>query len=194
MKVTLRAKRRYQRVRQARHQFRYTFKTFRHTRATRRSLAAMVQRMVVQSRRYALHAQAIRRDEYKIVIHGWPDAVQVTVAVHGLSFLVMQHADFCDFLLWPDCMPGRKHGQWRCFDPGCLEPGPYHRLEDLLFNHLAEPFLAFLAKVPEQAQLMLYDMEGMHHACVEAIKPVKRLDRPEHPVVCWPLPAGAVPL
>lgn len=70
MKVTQRAKRRYQRVRQARHQFRYTFKTFRHTRATRRSLAAMVQRMVDQSLRYTLQAHKSRRDEYKIVIDG----------------------------------------------------------------------------------------------------------------------------
>ena len=197
MKVTQRAKRRYQQIRQARRQFRHTFKPFRHTRATRRALAAMVQRMVDQSRRYALHAQPTRRDEYKIVIDGWPDAVQVTVGVHSLSFLVMQRVDFCDFLLWPDCVPRRKHGQWRCFDPGCLEPVAYQRLEDLLFNHLAEPLLAFLAKVPEQAQLMLYDIEGMHHACVEAIKPVKPVKRwtqAEHPVVCWPLPAGAVPL
>lgn len=191
MKVTQRAKWRYQQVRQARRQIRYKFKPFKHTRVTRRALAAMVQRVVDQSQRYTLRAHKTRQDEYKIVINGWPDAVQVTVGVHSLSFLVMQHADFCDFLLWPDCMPRRKHGQWRCFDTGCLASGPYHRLEDLLFNHLAEPFLEFLTKVPEQAQLMLYDMEGIHHACVEAVKPLKRLDRPEHPVVCWPLPAGS---
>lgn len=188
MKVSHHAKRRYQLARQARRQCRYMFKPFRHTRATRRALAAMVQRMVDQSGRYALHAQQTRRDEYKVVIYGWPDEVQVTVGVHSLSFWVMQHADFGDCLLWPDCMPRRKHGQWRCFDRGCLTPGPYLRLEDLLFNHLAEPFLSYLAKVPEQAQLMLYNLKGMHHACIEAVKPVKQFNQPAHSAVCWPLP------
>ncbi len=188
MKVTQRAKRRYQRIRQARRQFRYTFKTFRHTRATRRSLAAMVQRMVVQSRRYALHAQAIRRDEYKIVIHGWPDAVHVTVGVYGLSFLIIKSPAVWDYLLWPDCMPLRKHGLWRCFAPRYLKSSVYQRLEDLLFNYLAEPFLAYLAEVPEQAQLMIYDIEGKHYACVEEINPVMCLDQTDQPIVCWPLP------
>ncbi|WP_291931134.1 hypothetical protein [Limnohabitans sp.] len=191
MKVIQRAKWRYQRVRHARRQIRCSFKVFRHTRATRRALAAMVLRMVDQSLRYPLNAQRARRDEFKVVIDGWPDAVQVIVGVHGLSVMVVQQADFWDFLLWPDCMPWRKHGQWRCFDPGCLASGPYRRLEDLLFEHLAVPFLAFLADVPEQAQLVLCSIEGIQHACVEELQAVNRLERPAQRVICWHLPPGA---
>lgn len=191
MKVTQRAKRRYQQIRQARRQIRYTFKLFRHTRATRRALAAMVQRMVDQSRRYDLHAHKTRWDQYKIMIDGWPDAAQVIVGVNGLSFQVIQPPDLWDYLQWLDCWPQRKHGQWRCYDASCLEPGPYLQLEDLLFNHLAEPFLAYLAKVPEQAKLILSRLEGSHTTWVEVMKSDESMDLPGHSVVCWPLPSGA---
>lgn len=191
MKVAQRAKHRYLLARLSRNPFRQPFKPFRHTRATRRALLIMVQRMVDQSLRYSLQAYKSEADAFKLVINGWPDVVQVRVDVRSLSVMVALESVGCDFLLWPDFWPVRKHGLWRCFDGGCLDHRIYTHLEDLLFDHLAVPFLDMLAAVPEGAQLRLCNLDGSHHASIESSMSVKRVNHLECREVRWPLPAGA---
>jgi len=184
-----RLKRRYQLARTNRHGvFLRKYKPLKHTRATRHALAVMVQRMVNQSQRYSLRAYKTRFDEYKIVIEGWPDVVNITVGVYGLSFMAGHWPDFCDFLIFPGCGPCRKNGYWHT-SSGISKTLLYKRLEDLLFDKLAQPFLEYLDGVPEKAQLVLcrYENDCTNSQIIELDE---KLDGNIQALLSWPLPRG----
>lgn len=164
------------------------YKRFNHTRATRLALAVMVQRMVNQSQRYSLRAYKTRFDQYKIVIEGWPDVVNINVCVHSLFFMVGHSDDFYDSLIFPGCGPCRKNGRWHTRS-GISKTLLYKRLEDLLFDKLAQPFLEYIDGVPEKAQLILCRYAN-DHTWSQIIELDLKFDGDIQTLFSWPLPRG----
>lgn len=128
------------------------------TRAIRKSLAAMVQRLMQVSTRFKLVHQSSSRWSQHLSICGWPNSVSLRIAVESLVLKVTYKEQFWDALIWPDCQPMTKHGLWQCMDPGCMDTRGYKKLEDLLFDHLAQPLLSYFSMMPERAELRLFSL------------------------------------
>ncbi|PUE06879.1 hypothetical protein B9Z51_13205 [Limnohabitans sp. T6-5] len=130
---------------------------FTHTRATRRSLALAVQRLIDASTRFKLVPIRRSRWSHTLALQGWPDAVRVQVSIDSLALVVTHDGQWWDALLWPDCQPQKCRGGWRC--ALCTQMAPcshvFRQLSDLLFEDLAQPLLTYLNRLPEQAQLRL---------------------------------------
>lgn len=130
---------------------------FTHTRATRRSLALAVQRLIDASTRFKLLPIGRSRWSHTLALQGWPDAVRVQVSIDSLAMVVTHDGQWWDALLWPDCQPQKCRGVWRCALCTQMAPCPpvFRHLSDLLFEDLVQPLLAFLDRLPEQAELRL---------------------------------------
>lgn len=144
---------------------------FRPTRARRWALALMVQRLVQASQRVGLQALGDVRGMHILALRDWPDVVRVHVGLQSLVLEVVHEGEFWDALLWPDVMPQRQHGRWRCADPTCTVVGAHECLEDLLWAHLARPLLDFLNQQPDEVELHLCSPKGRDSSWAELVPP-----------------------
>ncbi|PVE40989.1 hypothetical protein [Limnohabitans planktonicus] len=162
---------------------------FTHTRATRRSLALAVQRLIDASTRFKL--VPIRRSRWSLTLalQGWPDAVRVQVSAHSLALVVTHDGRWWDALLWPDCQPQKCRGGWRC--ALCTQMAPYshvfRHLSDLLFAELAQPLLNYLNRLPEQAQLRLSAFQGGGTTWARVVADAGTAPAGACAVVSWPI-------
>lgn len=92
-----------------------------------------------------------------------------------------------DALLWTDLSLTVDGGQWHCIDLGCELKHTSTQLPDLLWQHLAEPLLAYLNQIPNSSQICVYggEAEGYTVAQIEKINASHKIE----PVACWPIVA-----
>lgn len=160
-----------------------------HTRATRRSLALAVQRLIDASTRFKLVPIRRSRWSHTLALQGWPDAVRVQVSIDSLALVVTHDGQWWDALMWPDCQPQKCRGGWRC--ALCIQMVPcspvFRHLSDLLFEDLVQPLLDYLDRLPEQAELRLSVLQdgGTTWARVVACDGTVRGDACE--VASWPI-------
>jgi hypothetical protein len=162
------------------------------TRATRRSLACAVQRLVAASTRFALAPTGRSRWSHTLALQGWPNAVRLVVRADALALVVTHDGQWCDCLLWPDCQPQQCRGGWRC--ALCAQAIPpsrvYRRLSDLWFDELAQPLLDYLARVPEQAELQLSALPDGGATWARVVAAGGDEPRGESVVASWPIGAA----
>jgi hypothetical protein len=163
------------------------------TRATRRSLAQAVQRLVAASTRFALAPTGRSCWSHTLALQGWPDAVRVVVRADALALVVTHDGQWWDCLLWPDCQPQKCRGGWHC--ALCAQAMPssrvYRHLADLWFDELAQPLLDYLARVPEQAKLQLSALPDGGATWARVVAAGGDVPRGESVVASWPI--GAAP-
>ena len=155
----------------------------------RRELAACVQRLIQTSTRWPLRVKAHRIDQWVLRLEAWPDGADIVIGVQDLCFRVMHEGECWDALLWEDVSPDNHHGQWRCMDPDCQSGRIHGRLRDLLWEHLCEPLLDYLLRIPPDAQLCLYGESGST-TWAQVVSGDPRAQ--SEPVRCWPIPAFGV--
>jgi hypothetical protein len=165
------------------------FKPLAHTRATRRSLASVVQRLITASTRFQLVPIRRSRRSHTLTLQGWPDAVRVVVSTDALVLSVTHNGQWWDALLWPDCQPQKCRGGWRC--ALCSQNSQHSRvfrdLSDLWFEELVQPLLDYLARVPARAELQLSVLPngGSTWAQVVAVNGV--VPKGQSVVANWPI-------
>lgn len=127
------------------------------TRATRRSLASVVQRLITASTRFQLVPIRRSRWSHTLMLQGWPNAVRVMVSADALVLSVTHNGQWWDALLWPDCQPQKCRGGWRCalYSQNSPHSRVFRDLSDLWFQELVQPLLDYLACVPARAELQL---------------------------------------
>jgi hypothetical protein len=159
------------------------------TRATRRSLAQAVQRLIASSTRFALVPTGRSRWSHTLALQGWPDAVRVVVRADALALVVTHDGPWWDCLLWPDCQPQKCRGGWHC--AMCAQAVPpsrvYRHLSDLWFDELAQPLLDFLARVHERAELQLSALPDGGATWARVVAAGGAVPRGESVVASWPI-------